>query len=182
MNFVAQVVDRWFETGRKLALFSLLVLACAGCAGYRLGPTNGQVAGAQSVRVDLFQNDTYEPRLTEAVGTALRRILQQDGTYRLSTRGAADVVVSGVITKYQRLGISFQSKDVITPQDFQIIMIAKVTATEVNTGRLLLDREVGGRTTIQTVPDLTSAERQAVPLLAEDLARNVTSLLVDGKW
>ena len=39
-----------------------------------------------------------------------------------------------------------------------------------------------GRTTIRVGNDLTSAERQAVPLAAEDLARSITSLLVDGEW
>lgn len=164
----------------------VLLLLCAiltpGCAGYRLGPTGGQVAGAKSVRVDLFRNETYEPRLTQAVGNALRRTLQQDGTYRLSTRGEADIILTGVITDYLRSGISFEPKDIITPRDFQIRMVAKVTATERSTGRVLLDREVGGRTTIRVGPDLDSAERQAVPSLAEDLARNVTSLLADGTW
>jgi hypothetical protein len=53
---------------------------------------------------------------------------------------------------------------------------------ERRSGRVLVDREVGGRTTIRIGPDLASAERQAVPNLAEDLARNVTSVLVDGTW
>jgi hypothetical protein len=160
----------------------ILLVLVSGCAGYRLGPSNGEVAGAKSVRVDLFQNETYEPRLTEAVGTALRRTMQQDGTYRLSTHGDADIVVSGTIIKYQRSGISFDPRDVITPRDFQITMLAKVRAVERATGRVMLDREVGGRTTIRIGPDLTSAERQGLPVLAEDLARNVTSLVVDGPW
>ena len=163
-------------------LLLLFALAGSGCAGYKLGPTNGQAAGAKSVRVDLFRNETLEPRLTDAVGTALRRTLQQDGSYRLSTRGDADIVLSGVITKYQRSGISYEPRDVITPRDFQVRIAAAVIATERNTGRILLEKEVGGRTTIRSGPDLTSAERQAVPSLAEDLARNVTSLLVDGTW
>jgi hypothetical protein len=29
---------------------------------------------------------------------------------------------------------------------------------------------------------VTSAERQALPLLADDLAKQVTALLVDGGW
>jgi hypothetical protein len=153
----------------------------SGCA-YRLGPANGEVAGAKSVRVDLFRNETYEPRLTQAVGTALRRTLQQDGTYRLSTRGDADIVLSGVITRYQRSGISFEPRDVITPRDFQITMTAQVTAMERQTGRVLVDREVRGRTTIRIGADLARVERQTVPTLAEDLARNVTSVLVDGSW
>ena len=39
-----------------------------------------------------------------------------------------------------------------------------------------------GRTTLRVGSDLTSSERQAIPLAAEDLARHVTSLLVDGEW
>jgi hypothetical protein len=46
----------------------------------------------------------------------------------------------------------------------------------------LLERSVSGRTTVLIGDDLASAERQAVPLLAADLARNATSLLVDGNW
>lgn len=157
------------------------LLAC-GCAGYRLGPTNGEVAGAKSLRVNLFRNETLEPRLTEAVGTALRRTLQQDGTYRLSTSGEADIVVDGRITRYLRSGVSFQPQDTITPTDFQIQIVAQVTAVERSSGRVLMDRAVMGRTTIRIGPDLTSAERQAVPNLAEDLARNVTGILVDGTW
>jgi hypothetical protein len=30
--------------------------------------------------------------------------------------------------------------------------------------------------------DLTSAERQALPLAADDLARSITALLADGTW
>ena len=50
------------------------------------------------------------------------------------------------------------------------------------TGRVLFDRELIGKTLIAGQADRPSAERQAVPLLAEDLARNITSLLVDGRW
>jgi hypothetical protein len=163
-----------------------LILCCAllwsGCAGYRLGPSNGEVAGAKSVQLKPFRNETFEPRLTEAVSTALRRVVQQDGTYRLNTRGEADIVVTGTILRYDRSGISFEPRDIITPRDFQITTLAKVTATDRATGRVLLDREVGGRTTIRMGLDLTSAERQAVPVLAEDLARNIASLLTDGTW
>ena len=38
------------------------------------------------------------------------------------------------------------------------------------------------RTIIRAGSDLASAERQGVPLIAEDLARNAASLIVDGNW
>jgi len=160
----------------------LLLSLLAGCAGYRLGPTSGLPAGAKSVQVNLFQNRTLEPRLSEAVAQALRKRLQQDGAFKLATRDAGDIVVSGVITRYARLPVSFQPRDVITARDFDLALYVQVTAEDRATGKKLLDREVRGRTTVRVSADLPSVERQALPLLAEDLARNVTALLVDGTW
>jgi hypothetical protein len=154
----------------------------AGCAGYRLGPTGGQSAGARSIRVNPFQNQTGEPRLIEPLMTSLRRSLQQDGTFRLATREDADLVVNGVITRFERSPLSFERTDVITVQDYRLLMTARLTAVDRRTGQVMMDREVTGRTAIPVGSDLNSAERQALPLLAEDLARRATALLVDGGW
>jgi len=58
----------------------------------------------------------------------------------------------------------------------------QVTARDAVSGKVLVDRRVTGYTLVRAGADLTSAERQALPLLAEDLARRVTALLVDGSW
>jgi hypothetical protein len=160
----------------------LLALGLLGCAGYKLGPTGGRIAGDRSIQVNFFQNATLVPRLVEAVCSALRKNLQQDGTFRLNTSGDADIVVNGTITLYQRTGVSFQPKDILTVRDYELRLIAHITAVDRNTGKTVLDRDVTGRTTIRIGDDLTSAERQALPLAADDLARNATSLLVDGSW
>ncbi len=165
-----------------LCCFSLLLLAFTGCAGYQLGPTNGMVAGSRSIQVNFFQNQTHEPRLVEAVNSALRKNLQHDGTYRLDTHGTGDVVVTGQITHFLRAAISFQPSDVLTVRDYNLSMSARIIAKDRISGKVLLDHEVSGRTTIRVGSDLASAERQAVPMLAEDLARNATALLVDGTW
>lgn len=160
----------------------LLMLGLPGCAGYKVGPTTGGPAGSRSIQVNLFQNATLEPRLIEAVGSALRKSLQQDGTYRLNTSGDGDIVVNGVITRFERAGVSYQPKDILTVRDFELRLVAHITAVDRSTGKTLLDREVAGRTTIRVGDDLPSAERQAFPVVADDLARNATSLLVDGSW
>jgi len=165
----------WFVLG-------LAAVLSGGCAGYRLGPTGGRSAGAQSVQVNPFVNQTVEPRLGEAVTAALRRELQRDGTYRLATRDGGDVVVSGTITRYFRHELSFVPDDVITVRDYRVTLTAQVTARERATGRVLLDRPVTGETLLRVGSDLASAERQALPLLATDLARKVTGLLADGSW
>jgi len=169
---------------RRLSLLlvvGILALSDAGCA-YRLGPTNGQAAGARSVQVAPFQNKTIEPRLVEAVSFAFRKQLQQDGTYKLDTHNEGDVIVDGTIVSYERHGISFQSRDALTPRDYRLIITAHVTAKERTSGKVLLNRTVTGHSDIRIGADLASAERQALPLVAEDLARNATALLVDGTW
>jgi hypothetical protein len=158
------------------------MIACAGCAGYRVGPVSGDVAGDRSIEVTPFASKVIEPRVGDAVTTSLRRQLQQEGTFRLNTRGEADIVVTGSVIEYDRSNISFQPEDILTPRDYRLRIRAHVTARDRTSGRILLDREVLGNTTLRVTPDLSSAERQAIPQAAEDLARNITALLTEGAW
>ena len=159
-----------------------LVLGLCGCAGYRLGPVHPELTAGKSIQVNFFENRTLEPRLVEAVNHALRKSLQQDGSYKLNTRGDGDVIVNGAVLKYERQGVSFQPNDILTARDYQVTLTVKVTATERASGKVMVDREVTGRTTVRIGTDLTSADRQALPLLADDFARKATTLLVEGTW
>ena len=164
-----------------MALGSLGLLVVAGCA-YRVGPSSGVPAGARSVAVMPFENRSLEPRVTENIATALRAQLQQEGTYQLARRGDADIVVSGIVTEIRREQQSFAPSDVRILRDYRLEIVARVTATERGTDKVLLDQEVTGHTMLRIQNDMPSAERQAMPLLAANLARNITSLLVDGSW
>lgn len=156
----------------------------AGCAGYHLGPVNPDTAagGGKSIEVLPFNNQTLQPRLGDAVTQALRERLQTDGTYHLATHGGGDVVVTGVIRRYQREGLSYLNTDVATVENYRVGVAAHVTARERRTGKLLLDKDVNGYALVQVGTDLASAERQSLPLLAEDLARNTVELLTEGAW
>lgn len=169
---------------RAAALTGLLACLLTACAGYRLGPTNGLEAGSRSVRVVAFQNQTMQPRLSEAVVHALRRQLQQDGTYRLATRGDADadVLLTGRLVRFERASISYVPQDLRTTRDEELRVVAQVVARDLRTGTVLLDREVTGRVTVRVDANQTSAERQALPILAADLASKTVPLLVDGEW
>ncbi len=166
----------------KRAALSLVLLVLTGCAGYHLGPTNGLNAGEKSVQISPFVNRTAEPRLTDAVTQQLRKELQRDGTFQLATHGGADIIVTGSLTRYVRSEVTFATTDVLTVRDFRLSLIGHLTARERSTGKILLDQTVTGSTLIRVGADLTSAERQGLPLLADDLAKNATALLVEGKW
>ena len=164
-------------------MIGALAVLSAGCAGYHLGPVQpGVVAGAQSIEIVPFNNQTLEPRLGDAVTQALRENIQTDGTYRLATGSPGDVVVTGDIMGYQRSGVSVLPTDVATVSSYDVTVVAHVIVRERATGKLLLDKKVTGETLVETGTDLAEAERQAMPLLAEDLSRNITELLTEGSW
>jgi hypothetical protein len=169
---------------RPLKFFALCTLAgsLAGCAGYRLGPVNGETAGEKSIEILPFNNQTFQPRLGDAVTQALRERLQTDATYHLATHGDGDIVVTGVITRYNRQGLGYLNNDVSTTVNYRVNVTAHVVARERATGRVLLDKNVTGYTLVDVSTDLTDAERQAAPLLAEDLAQNIAELLTEGAW
>jgi hypothetical protein len=160
-------------------LAALLLLA--GCAGYTLGPTNGLAAGEKKIQITPFLNHTLEPRLGDSVTTALRRSIQRDGTYHLATRGDADIIVTGVLTGYKRHELNFEPRDVLTVQDFRVSVTAQITARDIATGNST-NWTTTAYTLVRVGSDLTSSERQAMPVLADELAKNVTGSLVDGSW
>ena len=169
-------------TFRRWLLVGLVALGGSGCAGYKLGPVNGLAAREKSVQVNPFANHTLEPRLGDAVTSQLRQELQRDGTYQLASHNDGDIVVSGVVNRYYRYEVSFSSGDVLTVRDYRLELRAQVTARERSTGKVILDQPVTGYTLIRVTTDLVGTERQALPLLAGDLAKNVTSLLAEGPW
>jgi hypothetical protein len=173
------------ETISRTALWTCLLagfigIALSGCAGYRLGPTNGVAAGEKSVQINPFLNRTFEPRLTDAIALQLRKQLQIDGTYKLATHDDGDIVVTGTILRYDRLELSFEPSDVLTVRDYRLQLTAQVKAVDRSSGKVIFDQPVRGTTIIRVGTDLASSERQSLPLLADQLAKNVTALLADG--
>ncbi len=167
---------------RRLIPLAVLPLLLAGCAGYKLGPSNGLEAGSRSIQILPPQNETLEPRVSDAFSHALRKQIQRDGTFRLRTSGEGDVVVTTTIRRYHRQGLTFQRGDTLTVRDYNIQLFAHVRAFDRVTGRNIVNREFQGRTTVRVGNDQASAERQALPLLAEELAHNVASAIADGEW
>ena len=167
--------------GRWL-LVSVVALGASGCAGYKLGPVNGLAAGAKSVQINPFSNQTLEARLGDEVTAQLRQQLQRDGTYKLASHNDGDIVVTGSVTRFQRQEVSLAPNDTLTVRDYRLEVRAQVTATDRSSGKLILNQPVSGYTLIRVTTDLTSTERQALPLLAADLAKNVTSLLAEPSW
>ena len=166
--------------GRLLLLFAVGI--STGCASYKVGAVTPAIPADQSIQVGLFQNGTAQPGLSESVNASIRRELHRDGTFDLATANDGDVLLTGNITSYRRSAVSFQPRDILTVRDFVVELSTQVKATDKTSGEVLVDRVVTSRTTVRLGDDLTSAERQALPLLANDLAKRTVAMLAEGDW
>jgi hypothetical protein len=112
----------------------------------------------------------------------LRRSIQQDGTYWLCTeRDSSDYVLDGVITNFERRGIGSLPSEVTVRVDEYIIISVKISLRERATGKIILEQDFSGSTTLPLGADQTSAERQHIPVAMENLARDIAAILGDGK-
>jgi len=91
-------------------------------------------------------------------------------------------LVTGEITRFERIELSYSTNDVLTPDAYTLVLTASVVARDPVSGKTNVNRSVQGRTYIRTGNDLASSEREAMPNLADDLARNAVSMLADGAW
>ena len=56
------------------------------------------------------------------------------------------------------------------------------TGEAFGSGKVVLEKDITGFTLLNVGTDLGSADRQAISLLADDLARNITLDLTEGGW
>ena len=164
---------------KPLALLAALLFSLTGCA-YHVGPV--RPVAHRSIAVPMFKNQTLKPQIQAQVTNAIIKRLQADGTLRVEWEADAEVVVTGTITRYGREVQRTLRLDAEKPREYRLEIEAEVTAQDRTTGKVLLPpTKVIGRTDAFLGSDLQSAEQQALPLIAEDLARQVVSLLVE-RW
>ena len=147
--------------------------------GYHVGSV--LKANYRSVAVPMFKNKTLKPQLEAQVTNGIIRRLQSDGTLRVDSVDNADIVVAGEIVDYRRTRLRSLQTEASTPREFRIYIDARVEAHDRVTGKVVLPPTIVTGTADTFIGnDLQSAEFQALPLIADDLARQVVSLLVES--
>lgn len=162
---------------RLLSWVSVLLLT--GCAGYHLGST--QALPYRSVAVPMFKNLTLLPQLEAQVSNAIIKRFQSDGTLQVRSSADADVVLTGVIQKYQRRALRTLQNNTGTAREYKLTITVRFEARN-RAGKLVFDpATVEGSADAFIGDDLQSSEAQALPLIADDLAKRVVTLLAE-RW
>jgi hypothetical protein len=172
-------MNRYILSRVAVILAGLGCALAAGCMGYHVGPV--LKADYRSVAVPMFRNKTYKPQLEAQITNGIIKRLQADGTLRVDSVAKADVVVTGEIINYNRLALRLAKEDTRVPREYRLIITVNVAAHDRRTGKVVLKpTDVSGSADMFIGFDLQSAEYQALPLVADDVARQVVSLLVES--
>ena len=159
----------------------LLALLFSGCAGYHLGPaTPAYLRQIHSIAVPTFRNLTLTPRVDVLVTGTVIKQFQQDGTFRIATEENADATLKGEILAVGRSPARSVRGNVLATTEFNLVLRVRYTLVGRDGKPIAGPAEAAGGTSFFVGEDVTTDERQALPLAAEQLAIQVVSQLSEG--
>ena len=165
----------------KASLATICCLAVSGCLGYHVGPVKPYyLRDVHTIAVPTFKNRTLVPRIEVLVTDTVIKQLQQDGTFQITSDDKADATLTGEIARITRLPARSVRGNVLATTEFNLALTVKYSLTTRDGKQLAGPGEVTGTTTFFVSSDVTTDERQALPLATEDLATRLVTQLSEG--
>lgn len=166
----------------KIALSTFLLASLlSGCAGYHLGPaTPAYLRQIHSIAVPTFRNTTLIPRVEALVTGTIIKQFQQDGTFRIVNEENADATLKGEIVAVGRSPARSVRGNVLATTEFNLALRVRYSLTGRDGKTLAGPADAIGSTSFFVGADVTTDERQALPLAAEELAVRLVSQLSEG--
>ena len=159
----------------------LLAVLFSGCAGSHLGPAKpASLSQIHSIAVPTFRNNTLTPRIEVLVTGTVIKQFQQDGTYRIANEAKADAILKGEIVAVGRSPARSVRGNVLSTTEFTLSVRVNYTLVGKDGKPLGASGSAGGTTTFFVGSDVSTDERQALPLAAEELAVHLVSQLSEG--
>ena len=159
----------------------MLCFALGGCLGYHVGPVKPYyLRDVHTIAVPTFKNRTLVPRIEILVTDTVIKQLQQDGTFQIVGSEKADATLSGEVYRITRVPARSVRGNVLATSEFALALSVKYSLTGRNGQPLAPAGEAVGSTSFFVSSDVTTDERQALPLATEDLATRLVSQLSEG--
>lgn len=161
--------------------FIAVSLLLTGCLGYHVGPVKPSVLrDVHAIAVPTFENKTLLPRIEALITDSVIKQLQQDGTYRIANENNADAILKAEISEIIRTPARSLRGNVLATTEFNLAMHVKYKLETPSGTVLMPSTEVVGTTSFFVGEDVTTDERQALPLAAEELAIHLVTQLSEG--
>ena len=178
---------------KKSLAVALAGLALGGCLGYHIGPAKPHyLQDVHTIAVPTFDNKTLIPRVESLVTGTVIKQFQQDGTYKIGNASNADATLKGEISRISRSPSRSVVGNVLATSEFNLTMHVRYKLVGPDNKPLGPTGEVAGTTSFfvsssstnaskgQVLGDVTTDERQALPLAAEELAKRLVAQISEG--
>lgn len=177
---------------KRILAVALAGLALGGCLGYRIGPAKPHyLEDVHTIAIPVFENKTLIPRIEALVTGTVIKQFQQDGTYKIGNADKADATLKAEISRVSRSPARSVVGNVLATSEFNLTMHVKYKLVGPDGKSLGPTGEVAGTTSFfvssssmsnnqQVLGDVTTDERQALPLAAEELAKRLVTQLSEG--
>ncbi len=160
---------------------ALACLSLIGCLGYHIGPVKPYyLRDVHSIAVPTFKNHTLVPHIEALVTDTVIKQLQQDGTFQIASGENADATLTAEIYRINRSPARSVRGNVLATTEFNLGLTVKYTLIGRDGQPLASQEQVSGTTSFFVSTDVTTDERQALPLATEDLATRLVAQLSEG--
>ena len=160
---------------------ALACLGLSGCLGYHIGPAKPYyLRDVHTIAIPTFTNKTLIPRVEVLVTDTVIKQFQQDGTFRIGNGDSADATLKGEIIGISRSPARSVRGNVLATSEFNLAMRVKYKLVGSDGKPLGPSGEVVGTTSFFVGTDVTTDERQALPLATEELANRLVTQLSEG--
>ena len=164
----------------KNFLAALVCLGLTGCLGYHIGPVKPTyMRDVHTIAIPTFENKTLLPRVEVLVTDTVIKQFQQDGTFKI-TNSNADATLKAEIIRISRSPARSVVGNVLATSEFNLSMRVKYKIVGPDGKPLAPPGEVVGTTSFFVGTDVTTDERQALPLASEELANRLVTQLSEG--
>jgi hypothetical protein len=160
---------------------ALACLSLTGCLGYHVGPVKPYyLRDVHTIAVPTFKNHTLVPHIEVLVTDTVIKQLQQDGTFQIARGEDADATLTAEIIRINRLPARSVRGNVLATVEFNLSMSVKYSVIGRDGTPLVGSAEARGDTSFFVSSDVTTDERQALPLATENLATRLVAQLSEG--
>ena len=164
-----------------IPLAALAASLLAGCAMYHLGPAKpSYLKDVHSLAIPVFRNNTLLPRIEGEVTDTVTEQFQQDGTFTIASKDAADAVLQCTVERITRTPARSVTGNVLLTSEFDLNLEVRYQLYNRATGQVLDGGRLTGRTTFFVGSDVEQDERQAIPIAAQQLAVRLVSEVAEG--
>lgn len=161
------------ESSQLFVVFCLLSSVCcllfsvSGCGVYSFSGSG--LSGINTVAVPLFENQTQEYGIREALTEKIAERFVQDNTLKVVNEKTAESILQGVITKYEREAHTFDEQENI--KEYIVRIWVKVSFEEKKNKKTIWEEENllgwGIYSALDETEDL--GKERAIEKLAEDI-------------